>query len=79
MDFVCFQARLVVEVDGGQHVDNEADRNRDAWLQERGYRVLRFWNNEVLTASAAVLEKIAEFLTPSPLSLSREGRGGVKV
>ncbi|MGA7490442.1 MAG: endonuclease domain-containing protein, partial [Xanthobacteraceae bacterium] len=48
-DFVCRERRLVVEVDGSQHADSPADRTRDAWLASRRYRVLRFWNNEVLT------------------------------
>ena len=75
VDFVCFGARLVIEVDGGQHLGSDADRIRDAWLEEQGYRVLRFWDNEVLTNLPAVLERIAGFLSPSPPPLSREGRG----
>jgi len=75
VDFVCFRARLVIEVDGGQHQDSSTDRLRDLWLQEQGYRVLRFWNNEVLNELPAVLERIAEHLSPSPLPLSRKGRG----
>jgi very-short-patch-repair endonuclease len=53
MDFVCRERRLVVEVDGGQHADNEQDRARD-------YRVLRFWNNDVMRNMDGVLESIAE-------------------
>ena len=49
VDFICFEARLVVEVDGGQHANSESDRLRDAHLQVQGFRVLRFWNNEVLS------------------------------
>lgn len=49
VDFVCFEARLVIEVDGGQHQDCNTDRIRDAWLESQGFRVLRFWNHEVLT------------------------------
>ena len=75
VDFVCFRARLVIEVDGGQHQGNEADRIRGAWVEGQGFRVLRFWDNEVLTELPAVLEKIAEALSPSPPPLSREGRG----
>ncbi len=47
VDFFCPQKRLVVEVDGGQHGDDR-DAMRDAWLAAQGYRVLRFWNNEVM-------------------------------
>ncbi len=48
VDFVCREMRLVVEVDGGQHAENSRDAVRDRWLVEHRYRVLRFWNNEVL-------------------------------
>ena len=48
VDFVCREQRLVIEVDGGQHADNKRDAARDQWLVEHRYRVLRFWNNEVL-------------------------------
>ena len=51
--------RVIVEVDGGQHSEKaEEDRIRDKWLGEQGYRILRFWNNEVLTNIAGVLEVI---------------------
>lgn len=66
VDFVCFQARLVIEVDGGQHQDCEADRLRDAWLARHGFRGLRFWDNEVLNEVEAVLERIAACLPPLP-------------
>ena len=59
----------VVEVDGGQHADNKTDMIRDQWLKERGYKVLRFWNNEVLGNREGVLEKINDFLNhplPNP-------------
>ena len=54
----------MIEVDGGQHQGSEADRVRGAWLEGQGFRVLRFWDNEVLTELPAVLEKIAETLSP---------------
>ena len=74
VDFVCFEARLVIEVDGGQHQGSEADRIREAWLEAQGFRVLRFWNNEVLTEMPAVLERIAEALSPSPPPLGNRSR-----
>ena len=46
-DFVCYDARLVIEADGGQHNKSKADRGRDAWFAGQGFRVLRFWNNGV--------------------------------
>lgn len=75
VDFVCFEARLVIEVDGGQHQDCNTDRIRDAWLESQGFRMLRFWNHEVLTESVAVLEKIAAFLPPLPHPSPTRGEG----
>jgi len=66
LDFVCFTARVVVEVDGGQHADSEKDHVRDAWLQAQGFRVLRFWNNEVLENIDGVLEAIMAELNKAP-------------
>src|SRR5664280_111813 len=56
VDFVSFQRSLVIEVDGGQHADNEADGRRARWLEGQGFRVLRFWNNEVLNNCGGVLD-----------------------
>ena len=62
-DFVCRERRLVVEVDGGQHSESAADAIRDHRLGEEGYRVLRFWNNDVLGNIEGVLVTIqAELL-----------------
>ena len=67
VDFVSHRSRLIVELDGGQHaVQVEYDRERTSWLESRGYRVIRFWNNQVLTETEQVLEAIALALTPSP-------------
>jgi len=71
VDFVCLEGRLVIELDGGQHADAHTyDERRDAWLAANGYRVLRFWNNEVMQELPGVLERIWESLllgdTPSP-------------
>lgn len=67
VDFICFGGRLVVEVDGGQHSENASDETRDAWLDKEGYRVLRFWNDDVLKRTDAVLEEIASALKNTPL------------
>ena len=58
LDFACLERSLVVEVDGGQHLDNENDRERDRRLNEAGFRVLRFWNNQVLQETDSVVEAI---------------------
>jgi len=65
----------IIELDGGQHVEQlPYDQQRDAWLSNQGYTVLRFWNNEVMQGLEAVLEKIRMVaLSPSPSPTS--GRG----
>lgn len=65
VDFVSFERRLVIEIDGGQHNEEEIrerDEERTTWLKGRGYQVLRFWNNEVLISMDSVLEMIREAL-----------------
>jgi very-short-patch-repair endonuclease len=62
VDFVSFEHRLVIELDGGQHADSSYDAERDAWLSSHGFTVLRFWNNEVLTNPAGVQHAVAERL-----------------
>ena len=79
VDFVCFEARLVIEVDGGQHQACEADRMRDAWLASQGFKTLRFWDHEVLTESAAVLERIIALLPPLPRPSPTRGEGRTKI
>lgn len=66
VDFVHFGKRLVVEADGGQHNEASSDASRDAWLTEQGFRVLRFWNNEILQNTEAVLETILSALIETP-------------
>ncbi len=63
-DFACPDAMLVVEVDGGQHADSARDAERDASLVTRGWKVLRFWNNDVLANIDGVLATIAATLAP---------------
>ena len=61
VDFVSFECRIIVEVDGGQHAEEvRYDAHRTHWLETRGYRVLRFWNNEVLTHTEAVTQAILD-------------------
>jgi very-short-patch-repair endonuclease len=75
VDFVCLERKLVIEVDGGQHGENQAaDVKRDMWLRSQGYEVLRFWNDEVLTKIDSVKDVIFQNLnTPPPLSSPDSG------
>ncbi|NBR26905.1 MAG: endonuclease domain-containing protein [Betaproteobacteria bacterium] len=64
VDFVCLERHLIVELDGGQHAAQVAyDDQRTAWLKSRGYRVLRFWNNDVMSNTDGVVEKILEAIS----------------
>ncbi|WP_325292916.1 endonuclease domain-containing protein [Thiocapsa sp.] len=79
VDFVHFGGRLIVEADGGQHNGRDRDSERDVWLGEQGFRVMRFWNNDILQNPEGVLSSILAALElpapPLPRPLSREGRG----
>ena len=66
LDFVCLEMRLIVEVDGGQHEDCAADHVRDRRLHAAGFRIMRFWNNEVLQQTDAVVEAIWMALQEEP-------------
>jgi very-short-patch-repair endonuclease len=66
VDFASLERKLVIEVDGGQHAESESDAERDVWLRERGFRVLRFWNHEVLTNPVGVAAVILEALQGPP-------------
>lgn len=69
-DFVCREAKVIVEADGSHHADSQHDRNRDAWLRSRGYRILRFWNTDIMTRTDCVVETI---LAALPTSLRSRG------
>jgi very-short-patch-repair endonuclease len=58
LDFVCFEKRLVIEIDGSQHAASKRDLAREAVLAAEGFRTARYWNNDVLQQPAAVLEDI---------------------
>jgi very-short-patch-repair endonuclease len=61
VDFVCYENRIVIEVDGSQHQTEKAkDKKRDLWLKSQGFKVLRFWNNEVLNNLEGVYKVIKE-------------------
>jgi len=71
VDFACLNHGLVVELDGGQHAQSDRDFARDEFLRAKGFRVLRFWNNDALNNSGGVLDEILKVLrgqacTPSP-------------
>ncbi len=72
-DFVCQDARLIVEADGSQHADSDYDVRRDAFLKSKGYRVMRFWNNEIMINLNGVLEAIYHALTTHPSPARGEG------
>ncbi len=66
-DFACLKAHLVIEVDGSQHAQAlEQDLRRTKWLESRGFRVLRFWDNEVLLETEAVMESTYASLMHKP-------------
>lgn len=80
VDFVCFENKLIIELDGGQHFDSERDAKRDDFLKANGYRILRFWNNEVLRDIEGVLMVIKEKITlPLIPFRSREGQWQVRI
>jgi len=68
VDFVNFEKRVVIELDGGQHaIEKDTDKERDAWLKAQGFKVLRFWNNDISQNLEGVLEVIRKrLISPSP-------------
>jgi very-short-patch-repair endonuclease len=65
LDFVCLEKRLVVEIDGSQHADSERDTAREAVLLAEGFRIARYWNNDVLQRPTSVLEDVLAKLAES--------------
>ena len=72
VDFVCLDARLVVELDGSQHAESARDVVRDADLKRRGFRVLRFWNDDVLKDLDAVCDTIIAYARDGSLQPWRD-------
>ena len=74
-DFICYSARLVIEVDGGQHAGSVRDARRDRWFAQNGFRVPRFWNNEVLQNLEGVWTVVFEAVQQSTPHPARATRG----
>jgi very-short-patch-repair endonuclease len=78
VDLVCREQRLIIEIDGGQHAESRRDVVRDQWLHDHHYRILRFWNNDVIQNIDGVLETIADALQaerpPHPVLAGSEDR-----
>jgi very-short-patch-repair endonuclease len=74
VDFVSHRACVVIEVDGGQHSENLADAFRTRFIESQGYRVLRFWNNDVLNNIDGVLEVIQNAVSEARPLLEGHGR-----
>jgi very-short-patch-repair endonuclease len=75
VDFVNLERKVVIELDGGQHALNPGDRIRDEWLRAEGFKVLRFWDNQVFSNLEGVLDTIREaLLTPHPAPLPQGER-----
>jgi len=77
-DFICLERKLIIEVDGSQHLENNYDKRRTLFINGEGYTVLRFWNNDVLARTELVLEEILRVLgeaSPSPQPSPLQGEG----
>jgi very-short-patch-repair endonuclease len=75
VDFICFERRLIVEIDGGQH-NEPVDAERTNWLEQQGFRVARYWNNDVLNNLEGVLSDLSGCLcNPPPLPNPSPARG----
>ena len=80
VDFVCLEKRLIVELDGGHHMTRgDYDAERTKWLMGQGFRIIRFWNNQVLNEAVSVLDALLLELemepspSPQPSALAGEG------
>jgi very-short-patch-repair endonuclease len=72
-DFVCQEQRLIIEADGGQHAESVSDNRRTLFLESKGYRLLRFWNNDIMSNLDGVAQVIAAaLLTPHPAQAALE-------
>lgn len=77
VDFVCHEKKVIIELDGGQHsIDRKKDKERDRWLSGEGFKVLRFWNNDILRQIREILEIIIKECVESPSPPSPPIKGG---
>ena len=74
VDFVSFEKKLIIEIDGGQHADSLRDTMRDQWFRRQGFEILRFWNHDVVENRDGVLQEIMERLESPSLTLPTRGR-----
>lgn len=75
VDFVNYEKKIIIELDGGQHaIEKMKDRKRDNWLEQKGFRVLRFWDNQVFENVEGVLEAVRNRLLSPSLIPSHQGR-----
>ena len=76
VDFVCLEKRLIIEIDGGQHSESDKDVARTAYLEKQNFRVIRYWNHEILHNLAGCLEVARMALNGAPTpTLPRSGGG----
>jgi len=75
VDFACPAAKLIVEADGGQHNESAHDVVRDRWLAGEGWKVIRFWNTDILTNEEGVLSAVLASLPPLPNPSPTRGEG----
>jgi very-short-patch-repair endonuclease len=72
-DFASIDYRLIIELDGGQHEESSSDARRDRFLNSAGWRVLRFWNNDVMRNREGILESISEAIALTPTLSQHKG------
>ena len=80
-DFVCYKKKLIIELDGGQHNDEqniEQDKIRQNYLEQQGFKILRFWNDNIFNNIEGVLDTILKNLEPSPLAGEGRVRGSAE-
>jgi len=75
VDFVCFEKRVIVELDGGQHNESKKDVIRNEYLSQQGFKVIRFWNNDILDNLEGCLIMLMQQLENIPSPLAGEGQG----